>query len=344
MRTDGLFLAGIGSHLPPRVATEDAVARGWYDEAAAAVSGMRSVTVSPSEPAPDMAIGAALSALADCGHAPEDFAALIHSGTHPQGPEGWSAPHYVLLHTVKQPIPALELRQGCLGMLAGVEAAWHRLRSGTRADAVLVTTADNFSTPLVDRWRASELFVLADGGSAVVVSRRHGFARVRSIGSLSNPEMEGLHRAGEPLFPPGATVGKGLNFRERGERVRERWAAGQAPPILGFGEQVADIAERTLGEADLTMADIRRVCHPGYTQDALDAIFLDPLGIGPEEGCWDYSSTVGHTGAADLFLALEYLWRGREVRQGDHVLLIGSTTGMEAGCAVVEIVTDVRGN
>ncbi|GAA1958986.1 ketoacyl-ACP synthase III family protein [Amycolatopsis minnesotensis] len=344
MRTDDLFLAGIGSHLPPRVTVEEAVANGWYDEAAAAVSGMRAVTVSPGEPAPDMAIRAGRNALEGCGHTPDDFAVLLHSATHPQGPEGWSAPHYVLLNTLNRPIPALELRQGCLSMLAGVEAAWHRLRADSGCGAALVTTADNFSTALADRWRASDLFLLADGASSVVVSRSHGFARVRAIGSRSDPAMEGLHRAGEALFPPGSTVGRGLNFQERGERVREQWAAGDAPPILGFGEQVAAIAERTLGEAGLTMADIRRVCHPGYTIDALDAIFLDPVGAGPEDSAWDYTSTVGHTGAADLFLALEHLWRGGAVNRGDHVLLIGSTTGMEAGCAIVEIIADREGN
>lgn len=323
MRTDGLFLAGIGSHLPPRVPSE--------------FPGQCSVTVSLDEPAPDMAISAALKALAACGHEPEDFAALFHSATHPQGPEGWSAPHYVLLNTLKQPIPAIELRQGCLGMLASVEAAYYRLKANPAHHAALITTADNFSTSLADRWTASDLFVLADGAAAVVVSTTHGLAKVKAIGSLSDPVMEVLHRAGEPLFPPGATVGRGLNFRERAGRVREQWAAGEDPPILGFGEQVAEIAERTLAEAGVGFGDVKRVCHPGYTEDAVDAIFLDPLGAAPEQGTWEFTSTVGHTGAADLFLALENLWRNGEVGPGDHVLLIGSTTGMEAGCAVVEI-------
>lgn len=326
MRTDGLFLAGIGSHLPPRVPS--------------AFPGQREVAVSPDEPAPDMAVSAALKALAGCGHEPDEFALLLHSATHPQGPEGWSAPHYVLLNTLKKPIPAMELRQGCLGMLASLEAAYYRLIANPARTAALITTADNFSTSLADRWHASDLFVLADGAAAVVASTSHGFARVKAIGSLSDPVMEVLHRAGEPLFPPGATIGRGLNFRERADRVREQWANGEAPPILGFGEQVAEIAERTLAEAGLALDDVKRVCHPGYTEDAIDAIFLDPLGVDPGLGTHEFTGTVGHTGAADLFLALEHLWRTGEAGAADHVLLIGSTTGMEAGCAVVEIIEE----
>ncbi|GAA4004532.1 ketoacyl-ACP synthase III family protein [Allokutzneria multivorans] len=337
MRTESLFLAGIGSYLPPRVTTDHAVAQGWYDATEREFGEMEAVTVSPDEPAPDMAIAAARKALENLD--PDEFGVLLHSSTHPQGPEGWSAAHYVLLNTLNRPIPAMELRQGCLGMLAGVEAAAHRLIADPAHDTALITTADNFSTPIVDRWRASKLFVLADGASSVAVSRRTGFAKVHAIGSLSNPRMEILHRAGENLFPPGATIGRGLNFHERSERVREQWAAGEAPPILHFGEQVAEIVERTLKEAGITFDQVSRVCHPGYSRGALDAIFLDSLDIDDERGIWDYTKTVGHTGAADLFLGLEDLWRNGKVRTGEFVLLVGATTGMEAGCAVVEILS-----
>ena len=52
---------------------------------------------------------------------------------------------------------------------------------------------------------------------------------------------------------------------------------------------------------------------------------------------WELSRTIGHTGVADLFIGLEHLWTTGQVTPGDHVMLIGAATGMEAGCAVVEI-------
>lgn len=337
MRTEDLYLAGIGNYLPELVSTEHAVTEGWYDEVDQHASGMLSAAVAGPVPAPDMAIAAAEVALARSGHNPDDIGILLHCCTHHQGPDGWSAAHYVLHQTVNRPIPAVEIRQGCLGMQAAVEVAANRLIANPTHDAALITTGDNFSVPLVDRWRASKLFLLADAGSAVVVSRRDGFARLLALGSLSDSTMESLHRTGEELFPPGVTVGRGLNFQVRSQRVLEQWAAGANPPIRHFGAMVREIVERTLKEAGLTLDQVARVCHVGFGRVALDAMFLDPLDIDGDRGTWDYTRTIGHTGAADMFLGLEHLWSTGQVTPDDHVVLIGASTGMEAGCAVVEI-------
>ncbi|AXG81629.1 ketoacyl-ACP synthase III family protein [Streptomyces paludis] len=337
MRTANLYLAGIGSHLPPLFPAERAVAEGLYDEEARVASGMRSAAVSASTPAPQMAIEAARTALAGSGHGPDDIGVLLHSYTHHQGPDGWSAVHYILHNTIDRPVPAMEVRQGCLGMLASLDVAANRLIAHPTHEAALITTGDNYSTPGVDRWRASSLFVLADAGCAVVLSRRSGFAELLSLDSLSDSSMEILHRAGEELFPPGVTRGRGLNFAERAEKVREQWAAGQAPPIKNFGDRVSEIAERVLKQAGLTIDQVAKVCHVGFSRPALEAMFLLPLDVPEEKTVWDYVNTIGHTGAADLFLALEHEWRTGGVRPGDHVLLIGASTGMEAGAAVVRI-------
>lgn len=338
MRTDDLYLAGIGHYLPELVTTEHALAQGWYDEEDRRASGMLSVAVAGPRPAPDMAIEAAHVALRRSGHQLDDIGVLLHTYTHHQGPDGWSVAHYVLHHTVNRPIPAIELRQGCLGMLAAVEAAANRLVANPTHDAALVTTSDNFSIPLVDRWRASKLFLLADAGSAVVVSRHDGFARLLALGSLSDSAMEILQRTGEELFPPGVTIGRELSFQVRSQRMLEQWASGGSPPIRDFGARIAEIAQRSLKEAGLTLDQIARVSHVGLGRLALDAMFFDPLDIDADRGIWDYTRTIGHTGAADIFLGLEHLWSTGQVTPGDRVMLIGASTGMEAGCAIVEII------
>ncbi|MFE7037286.1 3-oxoacyl-[acyl-carrier-protein] synthase III C-terminal domain-containing protein [Streptomyces sp. NPDC057621] len=40
---------------------------------------------------------------------------------------------------------------------------------------------------------------------------------------------------------------------------------------------------------------------------------------------------------SDVVIGLEHLWLTRQVNPGDRVLMIGTTPGMEVGCAVVEI-------
>ena len=339
MRTEGLYLSGIGSVVPDRVSTEHAVAQGWYDEAARAASGIISVAVSESTPAPDLAIAAAQTAIARSGHGVDDFGILLHSYTHHQGPDGWSAAHYILRNTLDTRVPAVEFRQACLGMLGAIEAAANRLVANPSHPAALVTAADNFSTPLVDRWRSSSAFVLADAGSAVTVSRTGGFARLLAIGSMSDSRMEALDRGGEALFPPGVTIGRPLDFESRREFMRTQWAQGIAPPIGHFGDTVAAVTELTLKEAGLTLDEIARVTHPGFGWDGLDTIFLYPLGIEADRGVWEYIRRVGHASASEVFLGLEQLWTTGQVGVGDHVLVVSAGAGASAGCAVLEIVT-----
>ncbi|WP_406478512.1 ketoacyl-ACP synthase III family protein [Streptomyces sp. NBC_01615] len=341
MRIAGdIRLAGIGSWLPEPVSTETAVAQGWYARADREASGMRAVRVAGELPAPEMAVRAARTALhrsAATGLTPDDFGALLHCATYHQGPDGWSAPHYVLRHTLDRPVTAAQIGPGCLGMLAALELATHRLAADPSRDAVLITSADNFSVPVVDRWNSSKLFLLADGGAAAVVSRRDGFARLLSIGSASAPALEEVHRAGEQLFPPGITVGRSLNFEERSAHLRRQWEQGTAAPTVHFGEVVADTVDRVLEEAGASLEKVARICHTGYADGALHSIYLAPLDIEPSLGTWEFTRDIGHVGAADPFIGLEHLWTRGEVVPGDHVLLLAAGPGMEVACAVVEI-------
>ncbi|MCG8915753.1 ketoacyl-ACP synthase III family protein [Actinokineospora sp. PR83] len=339
MRTDGIHLAGLGTVVPERVSTEHAVERGWYDAAAREASGILSVSVAGNRPAPDMAVEAVGTALRGCAHHTDDFGVLLHSHAHHQGPDAWSPAHYILNNTLDRPVPAIEVRQGCLGGLAALELAVTRLVANPSHPAALVTAADNFSVPLVDRWRTSSAFLLADSAAAVAVSRTGGFARLLAIGSVSDARMEVLDRGGDPLFPPGVTLGVPLDFDRRREHVRRLWARGVAPPIGYFGDKITEVVDAVLEDAGITLDEVARVAHPGFGWESLDAMFLAPLGIDADRGVWEHIRRIGHAGVTEVFLGLDHLWRSGQVGPGDHVLLVSSGAGASMGAAVVRILT-----
>jgi 3-oxoacyl-[acyl-carrier-protein] synthase-3 len=287
-------------------------------------------------------VAAAKTAIRRSGHDADDFGVLLHAYAHHQGPDAWSPAHYILRNTVDRPVPAVEVRQGCLAMLAAVEIAATRLLANPSHPAALVTAGDNFAIPLVDRWRSSSAFVLADTAAAVTVSRTGGFARLLAIGSVSDSRMEALDRGGDPLFPPGVTVGQPLDFEKRRAYMREQWAQGVTPPIGYFGDKITAVTEATLKEAGVSLDEIARVAHPGFNWDGLDTMFLSPLGLDVERGVWDYIRTVGHAGVTEVFLGLEHLWTSGQVGTGDRVLLVTSGAGASMGCAVVEIAHDCQ--
>jgi 3-oxoacyl-[acyl-carrier-protein] synthase-3 len=336
MRLDGVFVAGIGVADTGVVRVADAVSRGWWDAVSAEASGLVSVSVAGEVPAPVLAAEAARVAVAGSGLGAGDFAGVFHVSVHPQGPDGWSAQHFINRQVLGAGVPSVEVRNGCVGFFSALWLASCQLvASGGRA--ALVTCADNFGTPAVDRWRASRLFVLADGGGAVVLSRRGGFARVLAVGSVSDPELEERHRCGEKLFPPSLTTGAILNFEERTRRFQMKLADGTLTLARDPGSLLVETVERTLKEAGVSMGEITRVVHDGFNKDALEVMFLDPLQVEPERGIWEFCSRAGHAGPLDALRGLEYVWRDHRAGPGDKVLLVSDTPGMEAACAVLEI-------
>jgi 3-oxoacyl-[acyl-carrier-protein] synthase-3 len=337
MKTNGIHIAGIGTAATERVDTAEAVSQGWYGAEERERGGLLSISVAGTTPAPDLAVEAARNALKQSGHAPEEISGVFHTGVHPQGPDGWSAQHYINRNTINQPVTSVEIRNGCVGFFSSLHLAACYLYAVPDRTAALLTCADNFGTPAVDRWKASKLFVLADGGGAIVLSKRQGFARLLAVGAASNPELEAHHRGGESLFPPGLTVGRTLNFEERMQYTGQQAAAGVLPPLADFGSVLIDTVEQTLKDADVSMGEIAKVIHDGFAREALHIIFLDPLGIEEERGIWKFTQRVGHAGPLDQIRGLEYAWKNRQVEVGDRVLLVSGGPGMEAACAVLEI-------
>lgn len=337
MKLDDMYIAGIGTSEPQYIDTAEAVEKGWYSAEERERSGLLSISIAGTTPAPDLAVEAARFAVAQAGCAPEDFSGLFHTSVHPQGPDGWSAQHYINRNTINQPVTSVEIRNGCIGFFSNLHLAACYLRGKPDRTEALLTCADNFGTPSVNRWNASSLFVLADGGGAVVLSKRRGFARLLATGFASNPAMELHHRGGERMFPPGMTVGGTLNFDERMAYVREREAEAGVPPIGDFGSVVIEAADKTFAEAGVSPDDITKVVHDGFARWALRDIFLDPLGIEEKLGIWEFTRRLGHAGPLDQIRGLEYVWRNREVETGEKVLLVSGAPGMEAACAILEI-------
>jgi 3-oxoacyl-[acyl-carrier-protein] synthase-3 len=338
MRIDGIHIAGIGTARTDLIDTAEAVRQGWYEADERDQSGLLSIAVAGTTPAPDMAVEAAEHAFKQSTHTPEEISALFHTSVHPQGPDGWSAQHYINRKTVNQPVTSVEIRNGCVGFFSSLHLASCYLSAAPARTAALLTCADNFGTPSVNRWRAApKLFVLADGGGAVVLSKDRGFARLLAIDSISNPELEPQHLGGEKLFPPGITTGGMLNFQERMAHSQQRVAEGLLPPMTDFASVLIDVVEKTLKDAGTSMDEIAKVVHDGFAHGALHDIFLDPLGVTDDRAIWEFTRRLGHAGPLDQIRGLEHVWKTGAAGVGDKVLLVSGSPGMEAACAVLEI-------
>jgi 3-oxoacyl-[acyl-carrier-protein] synthase III len=344
LRTPDVFISGIGVFLPETVSVEQAVAAGWYSETEIELHELAGACVAGQVSAPEMALCAARQALDRSGRPADALGLLLYADSWHQGPDGWQPQYYLQRHLVGGDLLAVEVRHGCNGMFSALELAAGYLRTGTpagnghRPPAALLVAADNFGTPLTNRWRMGPGYVAGDGASAVVLSTEPGCAALLAVRSVAVPEAEQMHRGDEPLFPPGATVGRSLDFTARNSEFRHRaLASGGSGALLQVHQRTLQLVDWTLDEAGIAIDDITRVAYMNYSREIVEQRCMAALRLPMSMSTWEFGRTVGHLGASDQVVSLDHLLSTGALCAGDHLLMLGVGPGVTLSCAVVKI-------
>jgi len=337
VRTPDIHLGALGVHLPERVATEDAIAQGLCEAEQLEVHGLTGAYVAEQTPAPELAVLAGRSAFARYGWSAEEIDLFVHVDVFHQGLDLFHAAAYVQ-HGLggTRPVPAYELRQACTGVLAAFELAAAQLAAVPGRQSAMITTGDNFSHPLTDRWRLAPGFLFGDVGTAVVLTRRPGFARLLSVNTETFAALEQMHRGTEPMYPPAEPLREPLSLAARMQQFREASpAAGLARDLLVKGQEA--LIRRTLEEAETEVGEIARVSFTHMSGPGTEERLMKPLGLPMDRSTFDIGRAAGHAGAGDPLFDLDQLLLRGELAAGDKVLVVGLGAGITLGAAVIEI-------
>ncbi len=335
MRTPGLFVQGTGVCVADRVAVTDAVAAGWYPADEAEETGYVSIAVAGDVSAPELALTAARQAMERAAVSPGSVSHLFYIDVYHPGPEGWLPHAYLQRHLGVGESLGTGIRQGCNGMFGALRLADAALRAAPEGGTALLVSADNFGSPLLDRWRCNPGVVMGDGAAALVLGRAPGFAEVLSVGSTTLTELEALHRGATPLAPADVTLGHRLDF---GARFAEFAGAGGFAPGSGlaFVQRFGRLVDEVLDEAGVALDDITRIAFNHAGRELVEDR-LGPLDVPLKRTTWELGSTVGHLGAADQVLALDQLLDSGELGPGAHVLMLGVGPGVTIAGAVIRV-------
>lgn len=330
-----LYIAGTGRRLPPATTLAEAEAAGLCRRRAWWRSEVESVRVSPGESGPEMAARAAGAALAQAGSAPAGIDLLLHATTFYQGHDMWAPASYVQRVALGNTCPAIEVRQMSNGGMAALHLAAGCLAGGTDRSEALITTGDRFCPPGFDRWRSDAGTAYGDGGTALVLSRRGGFARVLALATHADPGLEGMHRGNDPFGDAPFAVRRPVDLEPP---RRDFVAATGLDNVLGrIDEGQRTVLKRCLTDAGVTLADLDRFVLPHLGRPRLEAHFLGPLGIDVERTTWSWGRRVGHLGAGDQFAGFGHLVDTGALAPGQLCLLAGVGAGFTWSCAVVEM-------
>lgn len=334
MRWHDLYVSSVGQWLPPRIDMTTAVAEGMCSQQTHERTGLTSICVSDEAPV-ELAVRAADSALQRSAHASDDIAILLYATASYQGLDAWNAAAYVQALTGTARAFAVEVRQLSNGGMAAMELGAGFLSADPRRRAALLVTADRFAMPGFDRWNADRNMVWGDAGTAVVLSRDGGFARVLAMVSASDPELEGMYRGDSPLRPAPTAEDMPVNIVRRQREFRRRMTSEEVRRRLVAGFDVT--LATALAEADASLDSISWAVVENLGRNLMDWRFLNPLKMDISRTTWPWGATIGHLGAGDQFAGLHHLATSGDVGPGDRVLLLGSGGGYAWTCAVVEI-------
>ncbi|MGH2941621.1 MAG: ketoacyl-ACP synthase III family protein [Solirubrobacteraceae bacterium] len=338
MRYEDLYVAAVASSLPGRASAREAVRAGRYDEDEFEEAGYESVLVANGEAPPQMAVDAAREALGRSGVRPADVALVLHASVYHQGHDFWPSASYIQRHALPGcRAPALNVDQMSNGSLAATElAASYLAAHGSRA-AALVTAADKFCAPGFDRWRSDTGIVYGDGGVAAVLSRRGGLARLLSIVTVGDSDLEQMHRGARPFSaePWGGDGPHDVRARKRAYIAE----VGLRETFERFAPALREVVQRSLDEAGIAQRDVARFILPNVGRTLLERDYVRPLGLDWSQTLWDWGRRTGHLGAGDQLAGLANLVERRSVKPGDYLALIGVGAGFTWTCAIVEIVS-----
>jgi 3-oxoacyl-[acyl-carrier-protein] synthase III len=331
MQSTNLYLAGTGASLPRAVTVANAVEHGLYDAGRAERTQQLAVTVADlpaGDSAPAFAAAAARHALASSAHSPADVALVLHSVVCHAGLDLWNSAAYVARHAgVRDRHTAFaELRTGCDAALLAVDLASAYLQTHPAKPAALITAADVWPEPTFDRWSSNSSLVFGDGGAALLLSRKSGFARILSTSTAGDPDLEELDRGEEPFMPFANHAGNPFDVPSRFRHYLttvDKEDVWRRQRIL-----VRDAVDRACADAEITLADVRHVVMPFVGAHSLDRDHLAPLGLTLAAATsFEYGRRVGHLGAADVLVGLHHLRDAGRLAPGDITLLLAQGSG-----------------
>ncbi|MFI6173756.1 hypothetical protein ACIBCN_43770 [Nocardia sp. NPDC051052] len=240
----------------------------------------------------------------------------------------------------------MSMHQGCDGGVLSLQNAAALVSNSAKDELAIVTAADRFVEPGIDRWNNSPTFALGDAGAAVVLNNSAGCPgyklKVESICTRTAPVFEVLNRGTSNFSDyPLANGAPSREGADGAEEVIE--SVGGFDFMVKTGQsKIREVFQQALEEAGIDDADKQ-----------LDLIMLPRIGAGVLENSYmpivEHLTSVkmtsghartGHLGCVDPLADLAEIFGGRLVNDGRYAALFGLGGWFTWTCAIVRGVSE----
>lgn len=319
-------IVGMGHFVPERVVTNDELSQQMEtsDEWIVQRSGIRERRwVEGNVGASDLALPAALQALAEAGRTVADVDLILFATLSPD--LNFPGSGCILGAKLGIPgVPAMDIRTQCTGFLYSLSTADAMVRSGM-ANCVLVVGSEVHSSGLDISTRGRDVTVLFGDGAGVAV-----VAASDDTSGLIDHELHADGRYAEILMveAPASRLTPRLTKEMMDEGRHFPKMDGKAV-FKHAVEKLPALVHSLLGRNGLTLADIALLV-PHQANMRINELVARHLGLGPERVMHNIQK-YGNTTAGSIPIALHEAALEGRIQKGDLVLLAGLGAGLTWG-------------
>ncbi len=321
-------ILGTGSYAPPRVVTNEELAKtiDTSPEWIYTRSGIRERHLtSPGENTSDMAVHAARAALADAKLTPADIDLLVVATLTPDLPMPAAACQ--VQHKLGVPTHAacFDLNAACSGFIYALDTASAMIQSG-RYKHALVIGAEKLSA-IVDWSDRSTCVLFGDGSGAVVLGRttKPGYGIVGTkLGAYGDStDLLCIPKGGSSSPATAASIAAGDHFlKMKGKEVFKL-------AVRAMDEAARDILEQHHVKADQIALVIPHQANVRIIEAVSQYLEL------PMDRFYVNLDRYGNTSSASVPIALDEARRGGRIKHGDLILLVAFGAGLTYGSALI---------
>ncbi|MDJ0396226.1 hypothetical protein QMK17_23230 [Rhodococcus sp. G-MC3] len=321
------------------VTTTHAIELKRTDDHDADRTGINELPVSTIASGPDLAVGAARSALAAARWEPSSLDFIGHAWIHHQGHDFWSPAHFVADSLGAHRAMPVGIQQMCNGGAMGLELAATRLLADPTARRALVTTGDRFADEGFDRWKGDYGVWYGDGGTACLLERAdivnpHDVT-LRSIVSKAIPSVESLHRGVDDFTPAARWLSPTTDVR----RTKKGYIDARGLDEFHRSSRAAlrEVVAQAVSEAGITLGDprISSITVPRVGRTLMQETYASALDGMTKSHVSFTAAQSGHLGAGDLAANIEHVERTAPELDGHIGLFVSAGGGFTFTCAVI---------
>jgi 3-oxoacyl-[acyl-carrier-protein] synthase-3 len=339
INSNEIYIASISSYLANTLhPIQSAILSGQYSNKDASEMEYESISVITDDVSIlEMAQKAATNALIKANIIGKQLEILTFNSVNSHGnPQLWCPASYIQRILCAEEALPLSINQGCNGQLLSI-ALISQILISSKKKYGLTVAADKFSGTGINRWHGDYGIVYGDAATAVVLSRVGGIAKIISLETVNDPELEELHRFDEAHnTQDNEYFEKKYNVRLAKKEFLKNY--GKDVVMKATQSAMKKLWKNTFIHKEFVPADVKYFIFPNLAKNILDNNYFSIHSGVEKKSLWKFGKTVGHLGASDCIAGLSYLFENNKLISGDKVLCVGAGAGFSWSFMLIEIV------